>query len=207
MITMKEDYAMEFKHQIKLLANIQRLESQLSKLQQRLSRLSEMRQKLDDRFQQTEVQLTEAADKLSQQQKTYRELEAKTQDNSIQVKKSEEKLGSVKNNKEYKATLKEIDEIKAKNFKIEDEMLLLLEQIEVTEKEVRAHQEEKQRISADITLEKADIDGESQRGVEQIDSLRKECDSILDQLDPVNRKSFLAVRARHADRLANVIFP
>jgi predicted nucleic acid-binding Zn-ribbon protein len=202
MITMKEDQAMEFKHQIKLLANLQRLETQLLKLQQRLNRLTEKRKKLDDKFQRIETLLTEGSDKLSQQQKRYRDLEANTQDNMIQAKKSEEKLSSVKNNKEYKATLKEIEDFTAKNNKIEDEMLTLLEMIEMTEKEVRAHQEEKQRISSDITSEKTAIDEEYQHGLQEIEQLKKASDNTLDQLDPANRKSFLAVKAQQADRLA-----
>ena len=193
---------MDFKHQIKSLASLQRLESQLLKLRQRLNRLTEKRQGLDDKFQRIETLLEEGAYKLSRQQKKYRDLEVSTQDNLIQAQKSEEKLSSVKNNKEYKATLKEIEDFKAKNHKIEDEMLALLEQIDLIEKEVRAHKEEKQRITGDIAREKADIDEEYQNGLQQIDLLEKECDSTFDQLDPDHLKSYLAVKAQHSDQLA-----
>ena len=44
------------------------------------------------------------------------------------IAKSKEKLTSVKTNKEYQALLKEIDDLKNANSKIEDQMFEILEQ-------------------------------------------------------------------------------
>jgi len=54
--------------------------------------------------------------------------------NQSSVDKTTVKLRSVKTNKEYQALLKEIEDQKAKNSKIEDQMLECLDRLDEVEK-------------------------------------------------------------------------
>ena len=74
--------------------------------------------------------------------KKYRTYESDIQLNVGKIEKSQEKLRSVKTNKEYQSSLKEIDDIKAVNSKLEDEMLEFLEQMERAEQAVNENKQQ-----------------------------------------------------------------
>ena len=94
--------------------------------------------------------------------KKYRELETDVQLNLGKIQKSQEKLRSVKTNKEYQSSLKEIDDIKSANSKLEDEMLAVLEQIDQAEKALAVQQQHYTRIVAEAKAEKASVEKEAQ---------------------------------------------
>jgi hypothetical protein len=70
---------------------------------------------------------------LAQLQKDRRRKEGGLQDGEAQLKKSQAKLNAVKTNKEYEATLKEIEGLRGKNSALEEEILLLYDEIEAAE--------------------------------------------------------------------------
>jgi len=86
--------------------------------------------------------------------KKYRAYESDIQLNLGKIAKSQEKLRSVKTNKEYQSSLKEIDDIKAINSKIEDEMLEFLEEIETAEQALSQSKKQYSRMVEEISREK-----------------------------------------------------
>ena len=86
---------------------------------------------LDTRLESSPAMLrTDDENLITELNKKYRAYESDIQSNLGKIGKSQEKLRAVKTNKEYQSSLKEIDDIKAINSKLEDEMLEFLEQIE-----------------------------------------------------------------------------
>ncbi len=65
----------------------------------------------------------------------HRELEATVEANQAKMKRSQSRLPMIKTNKEYRASLKEVDDLKRMNFELEDEILELLERLETLEAE------------------------------------------------------------------------
>lgn len=105
----------------------------------------------------------EREERLQQQKKRYRECEAEAQTKQENIKKSDVKLLSIKNNKEYHAVLKEIEDLQAAASRLEDEMLEILfaiEQEEVAVAEARkAWETENERLEA----EKGELEAEQSR--------------------------------------------
>lgn len=96
-------------------------------------------------------EMEQEREKLARLQTERRRKEGALQDGEEQLKKSQAKLHAVKTNKEYEATLKEIELLRQKNSALEEEILLLYDQIEAKEKEVR--EKERDWSAADRNLE------------------------------------------------------
>jgi predicted nucleic acid-binding Zn-ribbon protein len=101
------------------------------------------------------------ADKLRVQelQKAQRQYEADIEDAIAHIKKSQGRLMSIKNNKEYQALLKEIEETERGNAKKEDKVLACLEELEKLNKEIEAKEKDLSSMrdhlkSEEITIEK-----------------------------------------------------
>jgi predicted nucleic acid-binding Zn-ribbon protein len=106
--------------------------------------------------------------------KKYRTYESDIQLNLGKVAKSEEKLRSVKTNKEYQSSLKEIDDIKAINSKIEDEMLELLEEIETAEQALSQSKQQYSRMVEEISQEKNSLNQAAEQSKKKLAALESD---------------------------------
>ncbi len=116
--------------QLSILIALQEVESEIDKVGQEIAVLNDEATSLGKAATEHEGQVAEQQEVLDQLKKTYRELDSESKDNLSQIEKSNAKLRAIKTNKEYQATLKEIEELRKKNSGIEDRMLELLDQIE-----------------------------------------------------------------------------
>ena len=126
------------KEQINILIKLQKIESEAAEVSAMLKSVSEKIKNVDlqrETFEQAIIDRTVLIEDLT---KKYRSFEADAAQNQAQVEKSREKLRSVKTNKEYQSSLKEIEDLKARNAQIEDEMLEHLDQIDGLEKTLTA---------------------------------------------------------------------
>jgi hypothetical protein len=89
---------------------------------------------LDEEQQREEAGLLAKRAELQELQKERRRKEGALSDGEEQLKKSQVKLNQVKTNKEYEATLKEIEALRHRNSDLEGEVLLLYDRVEAAEK-------------------------------------------------------------------------
>ena len=115
--------------------------------------------------------------------KKYRTYESDIQLNAGKIEKSQEKLRSVKTNKEYQPSLKEIDDIKAINSKLEDEMLEFLEQIETAEQSLSQNKQQYSRVVDDLEHEKKSLIEAAKQGEKELAGLQLERDAVAAELD------------------------
>ncbi len=111
--------------------------------------------------------------------KKYRTYESDIQLNVGKIEKSQEKLRSVKTNKEYQSSLKEIDDIKAINSKLEDEMLEFLEQIEAAEQSLNENKQQYSRIVDELEDEKKSLVQAAEQGEKELARLQSERDAVV----------------------------
>lgn len=130
------------KEQIEILVNLQNIESAASVLTAELDMVPQKLEALDAELKAYEKGIENESVQLDTLKKEYREFEADIQMNLSQIKKSQDKLRSVKTNKEYQSSLKEIEDVENKSSLIEDEMIRCLEQMEVAEKVIASRKEE-----------------------------------------------------------------
>jgi predicted nucleic acid-binding Zn-ribbon protein len=112
------------------------------------------------------------------------------------IAKSKEKLSSVKTNKEYQALLKEIEDLKTVNSRIEDQMLEILEQIDKAEMRLSEKNQGFESAKIRVADEKADITKAAEEDRTRLAGLQVDFQKVLDTVNPDILKAFTSVRSR-----------
>lgn len=162
------------KEQIVSLVNLQRIEIETNSVNTKIGNVDQRLENLDENlrdFKQVIEKQESVIDELNQK---YRDYETDVRMNLDGIKKSEAKLSSVKTNKEYQAFLKEIDDLKEKNSKLEDDMIEFLDRIEDAEKILNEKITEYSELEARLNSEKETIQKETEEGKRQLESLDAE---------------------------------
>ncbi len=146
------------KEQIAILLDYQNIEIEADNINAVLSSLPEKIDALDHKLSIVEQEIKEKEEALEALKKVYREDESDVQMNLSLAQKSDEKLMAVKTNKEYQATLKEIEKLKLANSKIEDKMLENLDRIEESEKGIEEKRRAFSKLKDEIQVEKSVIE-------------------------------------------------
>jgi hypothetical protein len=113
-----------------------------------------------------------------------------------QIKKSREKLTGVKTNKEYQATLKEIDDLKEKNSLIEDQMISCLDRMEAAEKDTARKRNEFSRFKDQADDEKAALKQQIDQGRKKLGELEKEWEAVSKEAAPDLLETYVRVGER-----------
>jgi len=192
------------KEQIETLVKVQLIEIEAGKLKLYLkgvpAQISGLEQQLDvfiDGVENDQASIDEF-------NKQYRAFEADVQQNLTKIEKSQEKLRSVKTNKEYQSSLKEIDDIKSANSSLEDEMLEFLEKIETAEKALKDRKQYYNEIVDESNQEKKAIQKDADKRKEKLVELESKRASIATDLDAGLIEIFNQVKTKQGDRVAIV---
>jgi predicted nucleic acid-binding Zn-ribbon protein len=190
--------------QIDTLVKVQQIEIETGKLKAYLekvpSRISSLERELEEFIRSVEGDEAE----IEEFNKQYRALEADVQLNLSKIQKSQEKLRSVKTNKEYQSSLKEIDGIKAINSKLEDEMLEYLEKIETAEKAIKDRKQHYTEIVNESNREKESIERDAEQRHENLADLEAKHVAVATELDAGILEIFTQVKAKQANLVAIV---
>lgn len=182
------------KEQIDTLVGLQEIEIKTEVIKLEMNKVSDKLDKLDNELKAFESEMDEEEKKINDFKQKYRLGETDLQVNNTKAEKSQEKLKLVKTNKEYQSSLKEIDEIKTINSKIEDEMLQHLENIETSEKNIIEKKEKYSILAEKLKQEKAIIIEESEQGRKKITQIEEEWKTILKNIDPKLLEKFSVVK-------------
>jgi len=174
------------KEQIFLLIKLQKTDSEIEEIRVRKSDLPNEMGSLDNKLRSFEDEVKKVRESIDSLNKTRKEKESELNTGMENVKKTKSKLLAVKTNKEYEATLKEIDSINSKNSHIEDEIIYILDDIENT----KTNLEMKEKELADY---RTIYDGKRAKIENELNSI----DYLLDQV--TNR--YDAIRAQIHDDL------
>ena len=173
---------------------LQEIEIQISQTLRVIESAPERLRELEASLEEFELVIESEKSVLTDLRKRYRNRESEVQNNLDHVKKSESKLFSIKNNREYQALLKEIEDIKAKNSLIEDEMIAFLGNIETSERGLadknREHEDLRCKLDAQSRLIEAEIEG-SRRKMDRLEESRQE---ISGRIAPDLMKKILRLR-------------
>jgi uncharacterized protein len=172
------------KEQVGFLIQLQEMDISIHNIRKKMSgiplKLAELEKNLTT-FKEAVENETQEVESLKTQ---YRQLDSDIGANETKIRKSHEKLASVKNNKEYQATLKEIDDIKVKNSEIEDRMIELLDLIGESEEQFGSRQGELAAMSKENEVEKKQIEKSRDRDSADLKVLEEKRDEISDKIDP-----------------------
>jgi len=158
-----------FEEQIKLLVELQRLDSQILKFEDELRAAPERIRELENAFNDKSANLKKHEDNVKSLQLKRKEKEGELQGKEETIKKYTSQMYQVKTNKEYAALQEEIGRVKADNSLIEEIILNIFDRLDVENKEIAAEKEflkkeesamadEKKKLNVDTLRIKADAD-------------------------------------------------
>ena len=190
--------------QIDTLVKVQQIEIKTGELKAYLekvpSRINSLERELEEFIRSVEGDEAE----IEEFNKQYRALEADVQLNLTKIQKSQEKLRAVKTNKEYQSSLKEIDDIKGINSKLEDEMLEFLEKIETAEKAIKDRKQHYTEIVDESNREKESIERDAEQREEILVESESKHAAIAAELDAGLLEIFSQVKKKQGDMVAIV---
>jgi predicted nucleic acid-binding Zn-ribbon protein len=187
---------MNIKEQIDILIKLQKIEIESDDIKSKLSGVSNKLDSFDAELKEFEQSIIDEESLLNDLSKKYRSYDSDAQTSLALIKKSPEKLRAVKTNREYQSILKEMEELKAKNSQAEDEMLLALDHIDETEKNISVKKDEYSRVKERVNSDKETIMREVEYGKERLAKLEAEWNSISIGVEPELLKRYMMVKQR-----------
>ena len=169
--------------QIESLVELQQIEIETRSIKMNLDSVDQRLEALDDRLRNFKQVIEQQESVINQLNQEYRGYESDVRVNLDRIKKSEVKLSSVKTNKEYQASLKEIDELKEKNSKFEDEMIEFLDRIEEAENGLKTKMTEYSGLQTQTNNEKEIIQKETEEGRLKLEKLEAQWKAISSGID------------------------
>ncbi len=190
------------KEMIDTLVRIQKIEIETEKVKALLEKVPVQISILEQQLEEFTHSIENEADAITEINKQYRTYESDLQLNLSRIKKSEEKLRSVKTNKEYQSSLKEIDDLKAIGSKFEDEMLEFLEKIETAELALQARRQQYKKIVDETNQEKSAVQRDAEENEKRLAELESDRDAIAAELDADLIGLFNRVKAKQINGVA-----
>ena len=182
------------REQIGRVVQLQEIEIKINKIKSVLEVIPGKISSLDNEIRDAEQDMEMKKSLVDELRKKYRLNESDYQSNLSILRKSQEKLAAVKTNKEYQSILKEIDDIKAKNSLVEDEMLKSLDVIETTERETVTLKKEFLEIKDRIDREKEIIKEKIGQSETDLAKLDEEHGTIAKNIDKEIMSKFNIVK-------------
>jgi uncharacterized protein len=180
--------------QLRYLVQLQHLQNKKAQLLRTRDETPKRIAEIEKEYQQYEAEYLLKKAELDHSKKLHRTLEQSVVDLESKINRSKQRMNEVKNNKEYQAMLKEIEDLKREVRQKEDQMLELMETIDslssgLQQQEIRliecrrkmeADKEELTNQSDQVNEQLTHLDELQQRVRERLDSaLLRRCDSLM----------------------------
>ena len=194
----------DMREQIEVLVKLQQIETETVQIKSALIDVSKRLENLDSGVKIFEQTIEEQEHIINDLKKQYRDYESNIQLNLEKEQKVQAKLRSVKNNKEYQALLKEIEDVRGKNSEIEDKMIEFLDQMDITEKIIATKKDEYLNIFEHAKSEKESIKQNAEARKKRLAELDTESAEVSRLVDPEFLKRYLIIKEQDPGELAVV---
>lgn len=185
--------AINFEEQIKLLIELQGLDSHIFKLEDIINGMPVKTKELEDKFKEKSNGLKALEDGVKALQLKRKEKEGDLETKEGVIKKYQSQLFQVKTNKEYSALEEEIGRVKADNSVLEEDIIKILEQIDVENQKIAKEKgflkqeesslnEEKKKLSESANQAKGELEGLKKQRAELAAKVDKTMLSKYDRL-------------------------
>jgi uncharacterized protein len=142
---------------IKFLIGLQNCDLKIRDIQKRMAETPQKFQALEEGLKALEKVSQEESGRLEEQKRERRHVEQEIASFDSRIEKSQTKLSNTKSNKEYRAALKEIDDLKREKTKFEERALELMEEVESHEKRVVDNKATLERARAQFEEDKEEV--------------------------------------------------
>ncbi len=190
--------------QITSLVKLQKIEIETSSIKKQLSTVDQRIEVLDKKLLDFNQTIEEQKSLINELNEKYRTYESDLQMHLDRVKKSEAKLSSVKTNKEYQSSLKEIDDLENINSKIEDDMIEFLDRIEEAENVLKAKTTEFSELETQMKTEKEIIQKEAEEGRHRLGNLDAEWETVTGDIEAEVLATYNQIKENQAYKIGIV---
>ncbi len=173
-------------NKIKLLIELQDYDLKINEIKKRKEKIPEKIRAISEKLEKVKEELETASANLKLLKRRRREAERDLDDIEEKIRRSNEKLANIKTNKEYRAALKEIDELQEEKAKIEDRLLEIMETIESEEERTRRIQERIKEEERLFEQEKKEILKEEKELEDKIKILKKKREELAQKIQQVD---------------------
>ena len=184
------------KKQINLLVKLQGKDRGLDRLRWQIREGPERLEGLEKELQAFEEDVEADKRRIRDLNKTQREYEAEIENGLACIRKSRGRLMSIKNNKEYRALLREIEETEKGNADKEDRVLSCLEELETLSKELEAKEKSLSAMRDRLETEKTAISKEVVRVREELSDIEKSREKLVQTIAPQLLAKYEQIKAR-----------
>lgn len=190
--------------QITSLVKLQKIEIETSSIKKQLSTVDQRIEVLDKKLLDFNQTIEEQKSLINELNEKYRTYESDLQMHLDRIKKSEAKLSSVKTNKEYQSSLKEIDDLENINSKIEDDMIEFLDRIEEAENVLKAKTTEFSELETQMKTEKEIIQKEAEEGRHRLGDLDAEWKTVSGDIEAEVLATYNQIKENQAYKIGIV---
>jgi predicted nucleic acid-binding Zn-ribbon protein len=169
--------------EVEKLLRLQNTELEIKHYMECIERLPKRLSELDAKLNEALNSFNSAKERISKMALEKKKLESSIQDLEQKNSKYRGQLTDVKTNEQYKALLHEIEFNEQQIKKIEDEILVLMEQEELLRQESRAGEERLRREKDLVEVEKKSTEGEVKQDKLALLTLEEQRQSILQSIE------------------------
>ncbi len=171
------------KEQIKLLIELQGIDTQIFHLEDELAAIPETIKSREDAFKEKSADLKKLEDDLKALQLKRKEKEGELEAKEGSIRKYQQQLNQVKTNKEYSALQEEIGRVKADNSIIEEDILKLFDALDAENKKITKEKEFLKSEEAKFNEEKKILAEDEARVKKELEALKPRRDELSAKVD------------------------
>jgi len=169
--------------QIKLLVELQGLDSRIFRLEDELESIPETIKNADEAFKEMNANLKKLEDGLKALQMKRKDKEGDLEAKEGMIKKYQTQQFQVKTNKEYTALQDEIGRVKADNSIIEEEVINILDQMDAENKKIQKEKEFLKVEEVRLNEDKKRLNEDASRCKAELEVLKKERADLTHRVD------------------------
>ncbi|MFA4981236.1 MAG: C4-type zinc ribbon domain-containing protein [Candidatus Omnitrophota bacterium] len=169
--------------QIKLLVELQGLDSHMFRLEDSLEQIPENINRMDEEFKESTASLKTLEDGLKSLQVKRKEKEVDLEAREGTIKKYQSQLNQVKTNKEYSALQDEIGRNRADNSMVEEDIIRIFDQIDVENKKIGQEKELLKQKEAESSEKKKKLKEEEARVNLELEDVKKKRTELAAKVD------------------------
>ena len=164
--------------------DLQSLDLEIAKLQREVEKIPREIAELEQQLANSRGTWTQARDHLAALDQLRKSKERELEDVTAEQRKRQSRLYEIKTNEEYSAVLKEIEGLKERRSKLEDEILELLDQIEAAQGVVRSEEARFQEREKTFEEQRTTKEGELKRLYEDLGRQQEERGHQASRVEP-----------------------
>lgn len=169
--------------QIKILVELQGLDSQIFKLEEEIKSIPEKIKEMDDSSKEKAAGLKKLEDNVKALTLKRKEKEGELESKEGAIKKYQTQMFQVKTNKEYTTFQGEIARAKADNSIVEEDILKIFDQIDIENKKIAIEKENLKKEEAVLLQEKKRLTEEGETLKIQLDALKTQRVPLAEKVD------------------------